>query len=193
MDVALNILIKPAEITDIPGILTIVEQNLIRNKQQHDLAQLAMGGFLVNPITSAELTTAILHPELNIILIAKQNIEIMGYTAGHALELWRKQDIHWDSHVRVSPQIQKILTTEKILYHRHIARKINTKGIGLKLMQILLEQAKTRQYRYIVCKIVHHPWHNAVSIKFHEQLGFFLAGTGNEENFDFGLYLKKLS
>jgi GNAT superfamily N-acetyltransferase len=175
--------IAPATFTDIPGMQIVLEQNLIRNKPDIDLTQLAAQGFLVNPITAEEFNDAITHPAQNIVLVAKQNAEVIGYIIGHDSAI---------AHLHITPIIQKLLSTGKVLYHRHIARKSNYKGVGKKLLQALLEQAATKGYQYVICKIVHGPWHNKVSIAVHQQLGFELIDTGSESNFEFGLYSKKL-
>lgn len=181
--------IRPAHYQDIPGIMAILHSHLMANKKNPDHEQLEQNGFLIHGYPETELMNAIAHPESHILLVAIENNEVVGYILTYDLQ---SHPSHASPEEKIVLEAQKILTTEKVLYHRHIARKSGKKGIGTQLLKSLCTEAQKRHYQYIFCRIVEAPHKNKISIATHQKLGFTSVGSIPEEGRTLGIYLKKL-
>jgi L-amino acid N-acyltransferase YncA len=184
-------IIRSATNKDIPGILAVLHHNLMANKKIKDKNQLEQTGFIIHDFTADDLEAIIADSQHHILLVAIEDDKVIGYILTYDMP-YAKPD--WLSLVVASPQIKDILAAKEVLYHRNIAKKHNKKGVGKQLLQVLLQEAAARNYKYVACQIVQQPYKNKVSIALHEQLGFKAVGHGYEADVDitFGVYLKRL-
>jgi len=180
--------VKPAELNDIPGILAVLHKNLVANKKSAELENMEDKGFLINGFTEEELQTYLNDKQNYIVLAAHDdNNTILGYTIGYD-----SQKLPADLYDQFNLIFPDILQTNKILYLRHIAKLPLTKHVGSTLLKTLLEQARKKNYQYMVCQIAEHPHQNTVSKKFHEKFEFKRIGSGEVKGHTFGIYIRKL-
>lgn len=176
-------LITKAEKSDAAQIALIGKENLLQN-QTGDLAK---SGFLVRPINQA-LVEEFIADEKHIVLVAKQNDEVVGYLISCALTALEGEIL---DAVLDLEEVQKT-PLKKILYHKQIAKKSGTKNVGKPLVQGLIAEAKKQNFELIACRIIHAPQNNEVSIALHSKLGFELKVEKQEDEFLKGIYLLKL-
>lgn len=182
-----DILIRNAELNDIHGILAIFEQNLLANKtNNHHLQE---KGFLAFGLTYEDIKQEILDHNHTIALVAEINNEILGFTLGNDFKI---KNPGWKSNMQLENDSIETLTSNRIFYHDYIARQLNSKGVGKKLLTTLIKKAVTQNYSYILCEIAHKPYLNKASVAFHEQFGFKCIGTINKNHFTLGVYLLKI-
>jgi predicted GNAT superfamily acetyltransferase len=195
-----------ASSNDIQGILSVQKGNLLLeiapdvfsllkqgSKINEDVVkEIGSRGFLIHALTEEELQRLISDRENIILLVTKENNEVDGYVLGYDINAWKKFKPEWEETVRVSEDIAELLGKEKILYLRHIARKGSAKGKGSKLMEMLINEAKSKGYKYIICEILEKPITNRASIEFHERWGFKKIGQVEEGHLMWGLFLKSL-
>jgi predicted GNAT superfamily acetyltransferase len=176
--------ILPAKIQDAQEIKAILEENLLNIQSPIDENQ-GNKGFLVNNIPLEEIEQLIGNQN-NIILVAKENNAIKGYLIACNLADDEKSAIFYPY-----LESQKI-TSNKIIYYRQIAKKLNSGKIGNILLENFLKTAKSQGYEYVICRIIHLPINNQRSISFHQNIGFKLIGESREEKVTAGIYLLKL-
>jgi L-amino acid N-acyltransferase YncA len=184
-----EIQIRTATVNDISSIIEVLKHNLFQQKSAAQNATLETSGFLIHGFTSDELQTAMLDTTNHIVLVATENNTVVAYALSYDL---RHIKPHWVVDIHGTPEIHALLATEKILYHRHIAKHSNTKGIGRQILQALIAEAKARDYSYIVCQIVQKPLQNTVSTNLHEAFGFSAVGFVEDDKYTFGVYLKSM-
>ncbi|OGT52691.1 MAG: hypothetical protein A3E84_02695 [Gammaproteobacteria bacterium RIFCSPHIGHO2_12_FULL_42_13] len=185
-----SIEVKIADFEDIPGIMAVLEYNLIANRKAANKDALEQGGFLIHPFTADYVKTAIDDRDNHIVLAGKSSDgELAGYVIAYNL---KKSSVELYSHLAITPELDATFSTTQALYHRHIAKKGMNRGVGKELLQALLDEAQFRGYQYVICQIAHEPIQNKPSIALHEKLGFVLVGLDDEQGIRFGVYLKKL-
>ena len=59
-------------------------------------------------------------------------------------------------------------------------------------MEMLINEAKSKGYKYIICEILEKPITNRASIDFHQRWGFKKIGQVEESHLTWGLFLKSL-
>ncbi len=182
--------VRHAEIKDIPGIISVLDQNLIAYKKPTEITTLEQTGFLINGFTPDDAKAAILDTDNFIFLISTENDDVIGYAIG--CDVKKLKSTFQEELAAVSSKIRTIVFSEKTLYLRHIAKKTDKKHVGKKLLQTLSEQAKLASYKYIICVIAHKPIQNKASITFHEKLGFVCVGYNEDGDKKSGVYLKKI-
>jgi hypothetical protein len=74
-------IIRLAQEGDIPGIISILERNLITHKV-HNIDQLEQSGFLINGFTPSDAKNAILDKNNFIYLVSTEHNEVIGYAMG---------------------------------------------------------------------------------------------------------------
>ena len=179
--------VKPAELKDIPGILTVLHKNLVANKASAELENMEDKGFLINGFTEKELQTYLNDKQNYIVLAAHDDNNILGYTIGYD-----SQKLAADLYDQFNAIFPDILQKHKVLYLRHIAKLPHTKQVGSVLLQTLLEQASKQRYEYMVCVISEQPHQNIISKKFHEKFEFKRVGSGEFKAHTFGIYIRKI-
>jgi L-amino acid N-acyltransferase YncA len=184
-----EIQIRPATLHDISNIIEVLKHNLIQQKSGTQNIPLQSSGFLIHGFTKDELEAAIMDPINHLVLVATENNTVVAYALSYDL---RHIKPHWVVDIHGTPEIHALLATEKILYHRHIAKHSNTQGIGTELLKTLIAEAKARDYAYIVCQIVEKPLQNTISIKLHEESGFSAVGFVEDDKYTLGIYLKSM-
>jgi hypothetical protein len=181
-------MIRAALVTDVPGIIAILNQNLT-NIETASSDSLEREGFLVYGFTPEELTLTIQDPH-NLVLVMIRDEQIIGYVLSYELASLNPE---WIDHCSASTEIKALLMNSRVLYHRHIAKLKNIKNIGKALLQGLIDEASVQGYEHIVCQIVHSPIMNQVSVNLHQGFGFKLIGLVDEDNLTLGIYLKDLT
>src|SRR5262245_26930776 len=180
-----------AQLSDIPAILSVLQKNLLANRSNLPEATLSKLGFLLHGFDAEELNRSIACED-HIILVAKENKEVVGYAIGYILNDERPD---WFSRIEAPERILTALIQHKILHLRHIAKIPGTKRIGTWLLNSLLTMAAEKQCRYVIAKIAKSPLCNQASTIFHEKMGFHQAGIVRDKNnaqHYFGLYLRAL-
>lgn len=185
-----------ASVNDIKEILSIQEENLFllidRNKEE-----LKEKGFLFHEITENELYNLILKKEKTLVLVARKNNKIVGYALAFDFKLLQETNPYYLEKVKILKKFKKIedsLVKEKILYFRHIARRIGQKGVGKELIKFLIDKAKERNYFAIIAEIMEKPIRNEISFGFFQKFGFEKIGEVKEgENLIWSLFYKKIN
>lgn len=183
-----NFTVESASIDDIPGIIAVLEENLLINKDKSAIGHLEKSGFLVVRHSQEALRNWIEDKKNQIVLVCKEDQEVVGYILGcdltaHALKMQAK--------VAEFQLLRDISMTHPVLYHKQIAIQSNRKGVGAKLLQAFFALAATKGYHHIVAFIVHEPVLNKVSVEFHQKHGFEYIGLVQIDDMKAGAYLKK--
>src|SRR5688572_8155890 len=76
--------VRLATMDDVSGILSVLHHNLIGNKKEED--NFESNGFLVHAFTSDDIQKAILDNQHNIVLVATDGLNVVGYTFGIDLQ-----------------------------------------------------------------------------------------------------------
>ncbi len=100
-------------------------------------------------------------------LVFEENSEIVAYAYAHK---WKEKDAYK-------------YTLETTVY---VAPKYQKKGIGLKLMQMLIDECKTKNYKALIACITKD---NKGSIALHKKLGFFQVSDFKSVGLKFGKLL----
>lgn len=189
-----NTEINVASVDDIQGITLVQKENLLLPTKKISEKELEKRGFLIHEVSTKELEKLILDRENGLVLVAKEGDEIKGYVLAYDLKLWKKLKPKWEETVKVSENTKQILDEEKILYLRHIARKMKAEGTGSKLMKTLINEARLRKYHSVIAEILEKPITNRVSVDFHKQFGFEEIGRVEEnKNLVWNLFLKNIT
>src|SRR3989344_231715 len=176
--------VRVATIADAKAIEEICSENLVQNRQ--DLAE--KEGFLVTKVTESDAQKMIgdLH---HLCLAAESEGEIVGYLTACRLD---KSGADTLSQVSIL-EISKKLPQEKIIFYKHIAKKVGYNGVGSALLETLIKTAKEKNFKTIICRIIHQPIKNLASIAFHQKFGFRLEGERERsDGYVAGLYVKNL-
>ncbi len=178
--------------SDLAGMLEVLKANLISNKKIHHLNKnkIEASGFLIGPFTADEIVTHLEENQNPIILTVKEEERVVGYLISYALNQVNEKLYQEFTDF---PEINNIEDKSKILYYRQIAKLPGKENIGTKLIEKMLSEAKKLGYKMIVCRIVHEPFCNKISIGFHAKFGFKLLGeVQNNNNIKLGIYFNKL-
>ena len=181
--------VRVATIDDIPGIMSVLEDNLIANKKQ-DTCVLEKTGFLIHGFTAEEAQVAILDKNHFIYLVTTENDEVIGYTVGCDIKILKP--IYQERLASISPAISNALFSERVFYLRHIAKKQGKIHVGKELLQELIDRTKRAGYQSIICQIADKPVPNKGSKLFHEKYGFICVGYSENEEGSFGVYFKRI-
>lgn len=173
--------VKAATLQDAEKMVGICEENLVENKQENNLSQ---SGFLVTRLTSEVARKMIADEKNHLALILQEGDQAMGYLTGCDIS---EMDLAFQNHVKNFLQLKN---SSRIFYHKQIAKKINAKKVGEKLLLAMFDEARKRGYREIICKIVHEPFFNQASVSFHQKFGFNEIGKIEENGRVLGIYLK---
>lgn len=178
----------PAEFANIPGIMAVLEENLIANKK--GASGLEKTGFLIHPFTTEELKKSIEDKINHITLISIEDDEVIGYAMGCNIKQLKPHS--QEKLAGASPELANSMFSEKVFYYRHIAKKTNKRQVGKRLLASLLEMAKQQNYHSVICQIAQHPLKNIASIAFHSKFGFKYVGKIQDGDYILGIYLKSL-
>lgn len=183
-------IIESAEKKDLFRMLEILNKNLIPINKYQELNQekTENSGFLIGSFSIEEISTRIDGKENHIILTAKEE-EIIGYLISHNLR--QIDDLMYKCFTSF-PEINSIKDKKKILYYRQIAKLPEKKNVGSKLVEAMFDKAREMGYEAVVCRIVHAPLQNKISIAFHEKFGFRFLGLVQNGDVTLGVYLKDL-
>jgi predicted GNAT superfamily acetyltransferase len=180
--------VERATEADIPGIIAVLEEHLLLNKEKSAITQLEQSGFLMKRHSENELLEWMQNEEKHIVLVCREDQEVQGYLLAcdmHALSA------EMQAHLMSIEAIKNILKVP-VLYHKQIAIKANQKGVGTALLQEFFNIALLKGYNHIVCLIVHEPVLNKVSLCFHQKHGFeYMGEVEIDDDINDGVYLKK--
>ena len=182
--------VKNAEMHDIPGIIHVLNKNLISHNKTLPSHELEKTGFLIHAFTHEDAEAAIADKDNFIFLISTENDDVIGYALGCAVT--KIKSLH-KRKISVSQEIENIISSGKAFYLRHIAKAPGKNQVGTELLRALLNQTKNAGYHYIICQIAHNPLRNKASIAFHEKMGFTCVGTAKDDDNEFGIYLLNLT
>jgi L-amino acid N-acyltransferase YncA len=171
MKTSFNIEIRPAEEGDISGILSIQNSFLLSNNDE----TLENRGFLVYPITQGGLKEVILNKN-DLLLVALNEKEIIGYALLYGLDEWKKFKPSWNRQILIDNQIKEVLSKNKTLYFRHIARKEGYPSLGKQLEEKAYVLARNTGYKFVIGEILEKPYSNKISKKVHEARGYKRIG-----------------
>ncbi len=184
-----DIIIRSVELEDIPGILEVQKDLLLKNKT---IVSAKKEGFLVYPIKEEELEEIILSESV-FLIVAEDKRDIVGYILAYDLEDWRKIKPKWDKRILVIPKVKDHLNKDKIIYFRHVARKFSYAGVGFKLEENIYLLAKNKGFKWAIGEILERPLINEESKKAHEERGYIKIGQADYLDGNFwGLYEKEL-
>lgn len=180
--------IKHATHDDINLMIAICEENLVaNNREKFSADDFSKKGFLVRKLTFLDAKEMIDDQKNFLCLILKNGDEALGYLTGCDI---KKTPDNFQEIVLHAEELKE--AKGKIFYHRQIAKKAGGKNIGKELLLAMLDEAKSRGYRHVVCKIVHQPFYNEASIGFHEKFGFKKISSIAEDGMVLGIYLKTI-
>ena len=180
-----NVLIRSAKLEDVDGILAIQENCLLKNKT---IKSAEKDGFLVYPVRQDELNEIINSGE-DFLFVAVGKEGIVGYALAHDLNNWRKIKSKWDKRIIVSPKTRDHLAQDRIIYFRHVARKLSFSSVGAELEDQVYLAVKNNGFKYVVGEILEHPISNEKSKEEHEKRGYKKIGQTNYLDGNFwGLY-----
>ncbi len=184
-----SMIIKPAIHSDIEEILAILKSRLVDvNDPKIFNSELENKGFLIGNVERDELEKLILDQKNNLILVAKEGDEVLGYLIAQRLS----EIVDSKKAVVSCLKLHKIDDLQKVIYYRQIATKPQSKNIGSLLLEELLKKAKEIDCEYVVCRIVGEPVNNQKSISFHKKFGFKQIGEDAIGRVKLGVYLYNL-
>lgn len=124
-----------------------------------------------------------------LVLVTLEAQEVIAYATGCDFQKLKPE--FCERLMNASLEVKNCLSSGRIYYHRHIAKKPGQQNIGKPLLASLLNKIKEQGYHYVVCQIAHHPLQNKISIALHEKLGFRRVGTMQDGEVTLGIYLKE--
>lgn len=183
--------IHPATPDDIPGILSIQKENLLKDQEQS--ADVAKEGFLIYPFTAEDLEEIISDNTKYKVNVAIENNEPIGYIAGYDLAQWQELKPDWKNSLQIDSEYKELLATSKVMYGRHIAVLKNHRGKGPELMEQTLNEAAATGYEYFLVEVLKEPIANKRSAAFVIKNGFNKIGQATDhQGFVWDIFLKKL-
>jgi hypothetical protein len=186
----MNRQIKFAKIKNIPGIINVLQKNLIANQKSLSNEILEEKGFLIHGFTSEDIKASIADKKHSIVSVSIEENEVIGYIIGCNItqlnaEFQKKLSA-------ISNKMDDLISSKKTLYYRQIAKLPEKTNAGTGLFQFLLDTATNQGYQYIICQIAHAPLKNKPSIEFHKKFGFDCVGSNQDKEVTLGIYLKQL-
>jgi hypothetical protein len=176
-----------ATLSDIPGIIAVLEENMLIKKDKSDVSYIEKSGFLITRHTEKDLRAWIADKKNHIVLVYKEADEIKGYILGCDVKTMASE---MQSKFAEVQSLKDILSANPVLYHKQIGVKPGYKGVGGELLQAFFAKAAALQYKHIICLIVHEPILNKISVGFHQKYGFVYKGLVSVEDMKDGVYLK---
>src|SRR3989344_3549719 len=89
--------------------------------------------------------------------------------------------------------IEEICAENLVQNRQDLAKKVGYNGVGSALLETLIKTAKEKNFKTIICRIIHQPIKNLASIAFHQKFGFRLEGERERsDGYVAGLYVKNL-
>ncbi len=184
-----DIVIRPADVEDISGIMKVQNDLLLKNQT---IKSAEKNGFLVYPIKEEEFEDVINSSE-HFLFVTIVKKEIVGYALAYPLEEWRNIKFKWNKRIIVSPKTRDHLDNDKVIYFRHLARKSDYSAVRARLEEEVYSFAKSKGYLFVIAEILEHPLSDENSKKLHEENGYVKIGQTNYLDGNFlGLYEKEL-
>ena len=171
-------------------MMSIMVQNLIAHKTKVSTEVMEQIGFLIYDFTTEEARIAVKDKHNFICLVSEEDGNLIGYTLGCNIK--KLEPAYQETLTSASLKISDIIISDKVFYHRHIAKKTNKKNIGKELLHALLGKVKETGYKYIICQIAEKPIQNKVSKAIHEKCGFVCVGYHQSDEVEFGIYIKEI-
>lgn len=112
-----------AKTNDIDDIIHILNENLLRSKCDIPRKDIESNGFLIHSFSQEEIQQSILYENTHIVLVAKVQEAIIGYSIGYELLHQRPS---WFERIESTSPIIETLSFQKGLHLRHIAKKVDS-------------------------------------------------------------------
>lgn len=171
---------------DISDVLKIQEEQSISKvieEKSGNKDEIERNGFLVHLLSEDELSEILNIPEGIETIVCKEGGEIVGYSIGYNLELWKKLNPDWESSVRFLEGFDKAELSSKSVYLRHINTSPRAKaGTGKKISMQFIEQSKSRGFLSVFGEILKEPYANKASMAVHKRMGFAEIGEIREKD-----------
>lgn len=183
--------INKATEADFSGIINVLHYNLLSKKENADAPELSHTGFLVHGFDENDLKKYSTNEDA-LLITAKDNKKVVGYEIAYLMTDEDKKSL-WEK-CKFLDDISANLAATKILYHRHIAKLPEHKGVATLLMNELIAYGKHKKCENILCMIAQKPLHNLASEKFHSQYEFKQVASlfNSEEQKTYGVFIKKI-
>lgn len=176
----------PAKYSDIAQMIKVSGEVLVKtNRAKFSDEDFAKQGFLIVQLTEEVARKFIDNSQNHFACVAKEGEDVLGYLTSCDV---KESGIIFSEEMPEFKQIKD----QKIFYHKQIARRPGTKNIGQKLLLAMFDEVKKRGYSHILCRIVHAPFYNEVSVVFHQKFGFRKIGEMEDNGAMLGVYLKEL-
>lgn len=172
--------IRLADLEHAPGIVEIMQQNLLSNLDKDTNLS---AGFLIHGFSQEYIENAVKDDNFILYTALDQN-EVVGYCLGCRFEKLNAELQNKFVGIIGQEQVQN----NKILYYRHIAKKRDVKGVGKALLSALLNDAQQQNYQVVLAQIIKAPIRNEASENFHKKFGFEEIGIVKDAEFTAGLY-----
>lgn len=176
----------PAQHSDIKQMIEVSGKVLVKtNREKFTAEDFAKQGFLIVQLTEEVARKFIDNSQSHFACVAKEGEEVVGYLTSCDV---KESGIIFPEEMAEFKRIKD----QKIFYHKQIARKPGMKNVGQKLLLAMFDEVKSRGYSHVLCRIVHTPFFNEVSINFHKKFGFREIGLMEDDGATLGVYLKEL-
>jgi len=169
--------IQEAENSDIPGIITCMQANLmdtIDDKRQ---------GRLFYNISPSEFASCLDNPN-SIFVCARQWNDVLGYVLTYDLSYWIQKNPRRLESIHVSQDMKEKLRNEKILYWYQVAIRPDHQrnGISKSLEMKVYTESIKQGYTYTVAEIMKEPRENRDSMSVHQKVWFEKIGEITYDN-----------
>ncbi len=180
-------IITPKTDFEISQMIEICAQNLVENnRDKMSSDDFANKGFLIRKLTIEDVQEMLANQDRHFVIAIKDGENLQGYLTGCDA---------YESGIDFLLYVPKLNNIEgaKFFYHKQIVKRPEAKNVGSKLLLSMFDEAKSRGYSHVICRIVHQPFLNQSSISFHEKFGFKKVGEMTENKNVLGIYLKELN
>lgn len=183
--------IRRLEPGDIPAILQIQEEQDIRKK---DTTRAEKEGFLVSLMNENEIKNFLKANDREI-HVYDEGRGVEAYLAVYLVSSWIDEHPEFLK-VKLDKRYERILTSDRLIYVRHIAKRIGASGLSV----LELESQKYCEfaqggYNQIIGEIaIKTPLNipNNPSLRFHQRLGFKQIGIREEEKYTWATMFKEI-
>lgn len=177
----MSVEISYAKEDDIPGIMNVFNELSVSN------SKFKLGsyqrGFLVYEPERQDLNKRV-KDDSSIILVAKDNDQVVGYALAYDMKDWRKDNPNWGYNLEIDNE-------ENSIFFKHIGRLQGYKKLGLRMEEKAEEIAKSKGYTKVYADISEG---NQLSQEVHKKRGYQkIADEKKEDGTNWGIYQKDLN
>ncbi len=184
--------IEQVSIEDTNEVLEICTQSLLSTKRKKGLSdkEIESQGFLVYPITKADIIAASQDPKRHIFLVAKYQKKIYGYIYGIDFALYLEQHPNWLASIDFTGD-PKILN-QKLMYGRQVATIKADHPVFTPLFIEGISRMAQEGYLMNLEEVCEGPLRNDRSLAYHNRVFKMqrLGGWVDPQGFSWGLYAR---